>query len=476
MNKNIIKLIGTVAIAAAIAACNSGSSGGSSSPALVLTQVTGPVSSGSPTAPAQNLGAGIGSGSLFADQVTGNTLYLMGNANGSVYAPLNANTQFTGGTSIIGGWLSSYGTTNEVLFGPDLPGTTESVAAYYTASLTTPLSTTSTNTASLWQAVQLSNVNRTLCFGAPNPGTAGSPGCAGSNSPSNARLITSNTGNTQFIFAGYGQSSTQGAESIGYSMTSSTPYSSGPLTPESYISLASCVAQGSGTVPGESATVVSSIAASSLQGYQLFIGGTNSGDVCVGVLGSGESTAFQNFNGNFYNLPALANQQNNAGYIFESASVTQNGFQVTGGYNQLGAVNAIAATPPITGNQNTTTLIAWTQGTSGVYASSITNIAGPYTLANLTSSAYTNVPSNVSVIYVDSSNNIYVGTFNNLVYVLPNGSTTWLSASLPSTVPTGTQIYNFSEGYSGTVYVYTANGGANSTQSPESSTVFSVNF
>ena len=130
MNKNIIKLIGTVAIAAAIAACNSGSSGGGSSPTLVLTQVTGPVSSGSPTAPAQNLGAGIGSGSLFVDQVTGNTLYLMGNANGSVYAPLTANAQFTGGTSIIGGWLSAYGTTNEILFGPDLPGTAESVAAY----------------------------------------------------------------------------------------------------------------------------------------------------------------------------------------------------------------------------------------------------------------------------------------------------------------------------------------------------------
>ena len=472
MNKNILRLITFTAVAAAISACNSGNggvNGGSTPSGLTITQVTAPAGS----APAQNLGAGIGSGSLFADQVTGNTLYLMGNADGSEYAPLTANTQFTGGTTIIGGWLSSYGTSNKILFGPDVPGTAESVAAYYTALITPSNTTLDTG----WQAVQLSNVNRTLCFGAPNPGTINSPGCAGSNSASNARLITSNTGNTQFIFAGYGQSGTQGAESIGYSMTSGTPYTSGPLTPESYISLTSCVAQGSATVPGESATVVSSIAASSFGSYQFFIGGTNSGDVCVGVLGSGESTAFQSFNGTFYNLPALANQQNNAGYVFESASVTQNGFQVTGGYNQPGAVNAIAATPPSTGTENTTTLIAWTQGDTKIYAATITNpLNQEFAFANLTGSGYSNVPSNVSALYIDSSNNLYAGTFNGGVYVLPFGSTTWLSASLPSTVPAGTQIYNFSEGYESTVYVYTANGGANSTHSPESSTVFSVNF
>ncbi len=156
-----------------------------------------------------------------------------------------------------------------------------------------------------------------------------------------------------------------------------------------------------------------------------------------------------------------------ASYTFESSPVTANSYQATGGYNTLGAVNAIAATPQ--GSNNSNTIIAWTQGNSAVYSATLTNSAsGAYGLANLTDSTkYSNVPSNVSVVYVDYSNNIYVGTFNNQVYVLPNGSNAWLNVAIPNPL-IGSQIYNFSARYNGNVYAYTANGSA--------SAVYSLSF
>ncbi len=449
MNRNTIKLITTATLAAAIAACTSG---GSSSQTLTITSVTAPTGS----APAQNLGAGMGTGSVYVNTTTGNPLYLMGNASGSVYAPLTADLAMTSGTTIIGAWLTS---TNR-LFGP-VPAASD-IAVYFTASLTLPLSTTA-NTAT-WESATLTNINRTICFGNPLAGTSG---CAGSNAPTGARLVTSNSGNTQFMFVGYGLPGVLGAESIGYNALSNTAGSGTPVSEEAYVSLASCVASGSDTVAGQSATTVSAIAASSFQSNPLFIAGTNSGDVCVGIIPSNaESTAFTS--ATLVNLTAVAKSAG-ASYTFESSPVTVTTTQATGGYNSLGAVNAIAATPQ--GSNNTNTVIAWTQGSSGVYSATMTSsTTGAYIFANLLdTSKYTNTPSaqQVSVIYVDFNNNIYVGTFSNQVYVLPNSSTTWLSVAIPNPLA-GSQIYNFSAGYNGNVYAYTANGSA--------SAVYSLSF
>ena len=444
--ENIIKLITAMTLTAAVVACNSGGSGSSNSPAatLTITSVTAPTGS----APAQNLGAGMGTGSVFVNTTTGNPLYLLGNATGSVFAPLTADLSMTTGTSIIGAWLTSA----NILFGP-APAPSD-VAVYFTANLTLPLSTTS-NTAT-WESATLTNVNRTICFGNPQ---AGANGCAGSNAPTGARLVTSNSGNTQFMFVGYGQPGVSGAESIGYNMLSNNSGLGTPVESEAYVSLASCVASGSGSrdVVGQGATTVSAIATSSFHNNPLFLAGTNSGDVCVGIIrANAEANAFTT--ASIVNLTAIVKAAG-ASYTFESSPVTTNSYQATGGYNTLGAVNAIAATPQ--GSNNTNTIVAWTQGSSAVYEATLTSSAsGSYGFANLTDSTkFTNVPSNVSVIYVDYSNNIYVGTFSNQVYVLPNGSTTWLNIAIPNPL-TGSQIYNFSAGYNGNVYAYTANGSA----------------
>lgn len=448
--KNIIKLITTTTVTATVIACSSGSSSSSSPAALMITSVIAPTGS----APAQNLGAGMGTGSVFVNTTTGNPLYLLGNATGSVSAPLTADLGMTTGTNIIGAWLTSA----NVLFGP-APAPSD-VAVYFTANLTLPLSTTS-NTAT-WESATLTNVNRTICFGNPQ---AGANGCAGSNAPTGARLVTSNSGNTQFMFVGYGQLGVVDAESIGYNMLSNNSGIGTPVESESYISLASCVASGSGRVVNQGATTISAVAASSFQSNPLFLAGTNSGDVCVGIIPANtEANAFTA--ASIVNLTAIVKAAG-ASYTFESSPITANSYQVTGGYNSLGAVNAIAATPQ--GSSNTNTIIAWTQGNSAVYSATLTSSAsGAYGFANLTDSTkYSNVPSNVSVVYVDYSNNIYVGTFNNQVYVLPNGSNAWLSVAIPNPL-TGSQIYNFSAGYNGNVYAYTANGSA--------SAVYSLSF
>jgi hypothetical protein len=448
--KNNIKIIAISTLVTALAACNSGGGSSSSPASLSITSVTAPTGS----APAQNLGAGMGTGSVFVNTTTGNPLYLLGNATGSVYAPLTADLGMTTGTSIIGAWLTS----SNILFGP-APAPSD-VAVYFTASLTLPLNTTG-NTAT-WESATLTNVNRTICFGSPQ---AGANGCAGSNAPTGARLVNSNSGNSQFMFVGYGLPGVSGAESIGYNMLSNNSGLGTPVESESYISLASCVESGSGKVAGQEATTVSAVAASSLRSTPLFLAGTNSGDVCVGIIPTdAESNAFTN--ALIVNLTQKVKEAGGS-YTFESSPVAANSYQATGGYNTLGAVNAIAATPQ--GNNNTNTIIAWTQGSSAVYAATLTNSAsGSYGFANLTDSTkYANVPSNVSVIYVDYSNNIYVGTFNNQVYVLPNGSTTWLSIAVPN-LAAGSQIYNFSAGYNGNVYAYTANG--------TTSAVYSLSF
>lgn len=442
MKKNIIKLIIIVTLTAVITACGSGGSSNSILPKLTITSVMAPTGS----APAQNLGAGMGTGSVYVNTTTGTPLYLLGNANGSLYAPLTADLGMTTGTSIIGAWLTS----TNILFGP--APSADTIAVYFTATLTTPLSTTTANTAT-WESATLTNINRTICFGSPKPGANG---CAGSNAPTGARLVTSNSGQTQFMFVGYGQPGILGAESIGYNALSNNSGAGTPVSAELYISLASCVATGSAMVAGKSATTVSAIAASSFQNNPLFIAGTNSGDVCIGIIpANAEATAFQD--ATLVNLTAVA-KNSGANYTFESSPVTVNTTQATGGYNSLGAVNAIAATPQ--GSNNTKTVIAWTQGTSGVYSATLTSSAsGPYTFANLVdTSKYFNSPYNqqVSVIYIDFKNNIYVGTFNNQVYVLPNGSNIWLSASIPNLG--NSYIYNFSAGYNGNVYAYTANG------------------
>ncbi len=444
MNRDTIKLISVSVLAGAIFGCSSGSSSSGTSSTLTITPVTATPAG---SAPAQNLGAGMGTGSVFVNASTGNPLYLLGNANGSLYATLTADTGMTGGPAIIGGWLTS---TNQI-FGP--APAPDTVATYFIANLTLPLSTTSVNSAS-WESATLTNTNRTICFGSPQPGPSG---CAGSNAPTGARFVSSNSGNTNFMFVGYGQPSTLGSASIGYNILSNINGAGTPATSEAYIPLNSCVSSGSGA-NGESATTVSAIAASSFQSNPLFIAGTNSGDVCVGVIpASSEATAFTD--ATLFNLTARIIAAG-ASYTFESAPVTVNGLQATGGYNSLGAVNAIAATPQ--GSNNTTTLIAWTQGSSGVYAAWITNsTSSPIKFANLlNSNYYVNAPSNqaVSVIYVDFNNNIYVGTFNNIVYVLPNGSNTWLSAAIPNAT-SNTKIYNFSAGYNGNVYAYTVTGG-----------------
>ncbi len=443
MNKIIIKLITVSALLITISGCNSGSSS-QSSQSLSLTAVSGP----SGSAPAQNLGAGMGTGSVYVNSSSGTPLYLLGNANGSLYASLTADTEMTGGPDIIGGWLTS----PTQLFGPAPAPDTE--ATYFIANLTLPLSTTSSNTAT-WESATLTNANRTICFGSPQ---AGASGCAGSNAPTGARFVSSNSGNTDIMFVSYSVPGVFGSESIGYNILSNNSGAGTPVSSESYISLSSCVASGSGTVSGESASVLSAIAASSFKANPLFIAGTNSGDVCVGIIPTNsESTAFQD--ATIVNLTALAIAAGGT-YTFESSPVAVNGLQATGGYNTLGAVNAIAATPQ--NSNNTTTVIAWTQGTSGVYSAKMTSSAsGSYTFANLLeSNIYSNAPINqaVSVIYVDFSNNIYVGTFSNMVYVLPNGSTTWLSASIPNAT-SNTKIYNFSAGYNGNVYAYTVTGG-----------------
>lgn len=450
--KNIIKLITATTLIAAVVACNSGGGSSTNSPAatLTITSVAAPTGS----APAQNLGAGMGTGSVFVNTTTGNPLYLLGNATGSVFAPLTADLSMTTGTSIIGAWLTSA----NILFGP-APAPSD-VAVYFTASLSLPLSTTS-NTAT-WESATLTNVNRTICFGNPQ---AGASGCAGSNAPTGARLVTSNSGNTQFMFVGYGLPGVSGAESIGYNMLSNNSGSGTPVESESYVSLASCVASGSGLVANQGATTISAVAASSFHNNPLFLAGTNSGDVCVGIIpANAEANAFTT--ASIVNLTAIAKAAG-AGYTFESSPVTANSYQATGGYNTLGAVNAIAATPQ--GSNNSNTIIAWTQGNSAVYSATLTSSAsGAYGLANLTDSTkYSNVPSNVSVVYVDYSNNIYVGTFNNQVYVLPNGSNAWLNVAIPNPL-IGSQIYNFSAGYNGNVYAYTANGSA--------SAVYSLSF
>jgi len=187
--------------------------------------------------------------------------------------------------------------------------------------------------------------------------------------------------------------------------------------------------------------------------------------VCVGVIpANAEATAFTS--ASIVNLTAIAKTAG-VNYTFESSPIAANGYQAIGGYNSLGAVNTIAATPQ--GKNNSNTIIAWTQGNNGVYAATLTTSAsGAYKFANLTDSTkYANTPSNVSVIYINYSNNIYIGTFNNQVYVLPNGSTTWLSVAVPN-LAAGSQIYNFSAGYNGNVYAYTANG--------STSAVYSLNF
>lgn len=444
--KNILKLIAASSLTATIAACNSGGSSDSAPVTLTATMVTAP----SGSAPAQNLGAGMGTGSVFVNTTTGNPLYLLGNATGSVSAPLTADLGMTTGTSIIGAWLTS----NNLLFGP-VPAPSD-VAVYFSASLTLPLSTSS-NTAT-WESATLTNVNRTICFGRPQ---AGANGCAGSNAPTGARLVTSNSGNTQFMFVGYGLPGISGAESIGYNMLSNNAGIGTPVSSESYVSLASCVASGSDTVIGQGATTVSAVAASSFKNNPLFLAGTNSGDVCVGIIPTGaETNAFSS--ASIVNLTAIVKAAG-SNYTFESSAVTANPY----GYNGQGAVNAIAATPQ--GSSNANTIITWTQGTSGVYAATLTTSAsGGYGFANLTdSSKYNNTPSNVSVIYVDYNNNIYVGTFSNQVYVLPNGSNTWLSVTIPN-LANGSQIYNFSAGYNGNVYAYIANG--------TTSAVYSLSF
>ena len=98
--KNIIKLITATTLIAAVVACNSGGGSSTNSPAatLTITSVAAPTGS----APAQNLGAGMGTGSVFVNTTTGNPLYLLGNATGSVFAPLTADLSMTTGTSIIG--------------------------------------------------------------------------------------------------------------------------------------------------------------------------------------------------------------------------------------------------------------------------------------------------------------------------------------------------------------------------------------
>lgn len=443
MNKKIIKLFTTITLAAAIAACGSGGSSSSSSPTLSIGLVTGP----SGAAPAQNLGAGMGTGSVYVNTSTGNPLYLLGNATGTVNAVLTADVGMTSGTTIIGSWLTS----SNILFGPAPSANT--VATYFSANLALPLSTTNTNTAAYWESATLTNANRTICFGSPQ---AGSSGCAGSNAPTGARLVTSNSGQTQFMFVGYGQPGVVGAESIGYNALSNNSGVGTPVTSEAYVSLASCVASGSGSVSGQGATTVSSIAASNYQTNPLFIAGTNSGDVCVGVIpSSAEATAFQS--STIVNLTALVKAAG-ASYTFQASPVTVNSTQATGGYNTLGAVNAIAATPQ--GANNASTIIAWTQGTSGVYAATLaTSATSGFGFANLVDTTkYNNSPYNqaVSVIYVDFYNNIYVGTFSNMVYVLPSGSNTWLNVAIPN--PGTSQIYNFSAGFNGNVYAYTANG------------------
>ena len=453
MNRTI-KLTIASALAATIAACGSSSSssgGGSNPSALTITEVTAPAGS----LPAQNLGAGMGSGSVYVESTTGTPLYLLGNATGSVYAPLTADVTVTSGPTIIGAWLTS----SNILFGP--APSDESVAYYFSADLTLPLSTTS-NTAT-WKSATLTNTNRTICFGNP---IAGASGCAGSNAPTGARLVVSNSGNTQFMFVGYGQPGVQGAESIGYNILSDNGGLGTPVESEAYVSLAACIESGSGAA-GQGATTVSAIAASSIESSPVFLAGTNSGDICAGIIYPGsESDAFES--AIIVNATTLVKQYLGANYTFESSPVTVESFQATGGYNTLGAVNSLAATPQ--GSNNSKLLIAWVQGTSGLYSITLNpSRAESSTFANLLdTSVYSNAPSNqaLSVIYVDFSNNIYVGTFSNMVYVLPNGSTTWLSVAIPN--PGDSHIYNFSAGYNGNVYAYTADG--------SSSAVYSLSF
>lgn len=443
MNKKIIQLFTVSVLATTITTCGTGSTSGRKLSRLKLTPVVAPPGS----APVQNLAAGMGSGSVYAESSSGNPLYLLGNSKGTVYAPLTADTGMTGGPNIIGAWLIS----DHQLFGA--APAPDTVATYFVANLTTPLSTISLNTAS-WESATLTNTNRTICFGAPE---SGDNGCAGSNAPTGARFINSTSGNTRFMFVGYGQPNILDTESIGYNILSNNAGVGTPVSDESYISLKSCVDAGSG-VYGESATTVSAIAASGFLSNPLVIAGTNSGDVCVGIVPiTSESTAF--IDATLVNVTALAIGAGRS-YTFKAAPVTVNGLQATGGYNTLGAVNAIAATPQ--GSYNTNTLIAWTQGTSGLYSVRLTgSIKGSYTFANLVDTdTYVNSPYDqpVSVIYVDFNNTIYVGTFTNMVYVLRNGSKTWLSATIPNATAQ-TKIHNFSAGYNGNVYVYTITNG-----------------
>ena len=146
----------------------------------MITSVTAPTGS----APAQNLGAGMGTGSVFVNTTTGNPLYLLGNATGSVSAPLTADLGMTTGTSIIGAWLTSA----NVLFGP-APAPSD-VAVYFTANLTLPLSATS-NTAT-WESATLTMliVPSALAIRKLAPMAVLVAMRHG------ARLVTSNSGNT----------------------------------------------------------------------------------------------------------------------------------------------------------------------------------------------------------------------------------------------------------------------------------------
>ena len=387
-------------------------------------------------------------------------LYLLGNYDGSEYASVQANPDFTSGKNLSGSWL----VLSNILFGRTLDSA-ESVVNFFSATLSMPISL-SNNTAK-WQSGQLTKIHRTVCSGNPR---AGSKGCAGSNAPTSARLITSGSGDNQFIFTGYGIPNISGREQIGYSILSANSEKDKHTTAEKYISLSQCISGGSST-----ATAISAVTASSFESNPLFIAGTNSGDICLGTVSS--SAEYDLFDtAKIINLTAKL-KASGIHYTYKASpvNVENDGYRVIGGYNEFGAVNSIAATPQ--GVANVDTIIAWTQGNTKVYFASMTsNNTSLYTFADLTGSGYSNVPTNVSVIYVDLKNNIYVGTFDNRVYELPNVSTAWLSGTIPGD-HAGYQIHNFSASYNGdVVYIYTSNDASVASSGKPASVVYSLGY
>ena len=85
-------------------------------------------------------------------------LYLLGNYDGSEYASVQANPDFTSGKNLSGSWL----VLSNILFGRTLDSA-ESVVNFFSATLSMPISL-SNNTAK-WQSGQLTKIHRTVCSG-----------------------------------------------------------------------------------------------------------------------------------------------------------------------------------------------------------------------------------------------------------------------------------------------------------------------